>query len=235
MQALILAAGFGTRLYPLTKEIPKALIKIKEKPIIEYIIENLESERHHFYQDLKKLDCGQVKLGDYVNFVSGLTLSIPDSISENGTPIISINNITEDGRITLKGIRNISLPNKKSINYLKKGDLLFNWRNGSKHLVGKTGYFDLPGKFVFASFLLGIRTDEKILLPKFLWHLLNSYRASGKYMQFMRQNVNGLFNREELKILDIPLPSIDIQAKLVDQMYKENEIINANRQLIEIY
>lgn len=42
MQALILAAGFGTRLYPLTKEIPKALIKIKEKPLIEYIIKNLE-------------------------------------------------------------------------------------------------------------------------------------------------------------------------------------------------
>ena len=54
-------------------------------------------------------------------------------------------------------------------------------------------------------------------------------------MQFMRQNVNGLFNREELKILEIPLPSIDIQARLVDQMYKENEIINANRKLIEIY
>lgn len=212
-------------------------IEVKQQTIdsAKTIIENLENERHHFYQDLKKLDCGQVKLGDYVNFVSGLTLSIPDSISENGTPIISINNITEDGRITLKGIRNIGLPNKKTINYLKKGDLLFNWRNGSKHLVGKTGYFDLPGQFVFASFLLGIRTDENKLLPKFLWHLLNSYRASGKYMQFMRQNVNGLFNREELKILEIPLPSIDIQAKLVDQMYKENEIINANRQLIEIY
>ena len=51
----------------------------------------------------------------------------------------------------------------------------------------------------------------------------------------MRQNVNGLFNREELKILEIPLPSIDIQARLVDQMYKENEIINANRKLSEIY
>jgi len=42
MQALILAGGFGTRLYPLTKEIPKALIKINKKPIIEYIIQNLE-------------------------------------------------------------------------------------------------------------------------------------------------------------------------------------------------
>ena len=26
---------------------------------------------------------------------------------------------------------------------LKNGDLIFNWRNGSKHLVGKTGFFDL--------------------------------------------------------------------------------------------
>ncbi len=42
MQALILAAGFGTRLYPITKETPKTLIKIKEKPLIEYIIKNLE-------------------------------------------------------------------------------------------------------------------------------------------------------------------------------------------------
>jgi len=42
MKALILVAGFGTRLYPLTKDIPKPLITVKEKPIMEYIIENLQ-------------------------------------------------------------------------------------------------------------------------------------------------------------------------------------------------
>jgi glucose-1-phosphate thymidylyltransferase len=42
MQALILAAGFGTRLYPLTRDVPKALIRINEKPIIEYIIEKVK-------------------------------------------------------------------------------------------------------------------------------------------------------------------------------------------------
>ncbi|MCM8801357.1 MAG: nucleotidyltransferase family protein [Candidatus Omnitrophica bacterium] len=42
MKALILAAGYGTRLYPLTKCFPKPLLKINDKPIIDYIIEKLD-------------------------------------------------------------------------------------------------------------------------------------------------------------------------------------------------
>lgn len=42
MKALILAAGYGTRLYPLTKDTPKPLLKIQDKPILEYILENIE-------------------------------------------------------------------------------------------------------------------------------------------------------------------------------------------------
>jgi glucose-1-phosphate thymidylyltransferase len=43
MKALILAAGYATRLYPLTKEYPKPLLKVGERPIINYIIEKLET------------------------------------------------------------------------------------------------------------------------------------------------------------------------------------------------
>ena len=43
MKALILAAGYATRLYPLTKDRPKPLLTIRKKPIIEYIINKLES------------------------------------------------------------------------------------------------------------------------------------------------------------------------------------------------
>lgn len=38
MKALILAAGYAVRLYPLTKQFPKPLLKVKGKPIIDYIV-----------------------------------------------------------------------------------------------------------------------------------------------------------------------------------------------------
>ena len=44
MKAIILCAGYATRLYPLTKNFPKALLPIEEnKPIINYILEQFES------------------------------------------------------------------------------------------------------------------------------------------------------------------------------------------------
>jgi glucose-1-phosphate thymidylyltransferase len=41
MKVLILAGGFGKRLLPLTENIPKPLIKINKKPIIEYILSKI--------------------------------------------------------------------------------------------------------------------------------------------------------------------------------------------------
>lgn len=41
MKALILAAGYATRLYPLTKKYPKPLLEVKGRPIIDYIIDKL--------------------------------------------------------------------------------------------------------------------------------------------------------------------------------------------------
>ena len=42
MKAIILAAGYATRLFPLTKDFPKPLIPIAGKPMIDYIIKNIE-------------------------------------------------------------------------------------------------------------------------------------------------------------------------------------------------
>jgi glucose-1-phosphate thymidylyltransferase len=41
MKVLILAAGYGTRLYPYTKDFPKTLLEVNKKPIIEYLVDKL--------------------------------------------------------------------------------------------------------------------------------------------------------------------------------------------------
>ena len=43
MNIVILAGGFGTRISEYTKNIPKPMIKIKGKPIIEHIINHYKS------------------------------------------------------------------------------------------------------------------------------------------------------------------------------------------------
>ncbi len=42
MKAIILAAGYATRLYPLTENKAKPLLEVQGKPIIEYIVEKIE-------------------------------------------------------------------------------------------------------------------------------------------------------------------------------------------------
>ena len=42
MKAIVLAAGYATRLYPLTENQPKALLPVSGKPIMDYIVDQIE-------------------------------------------------------------------------------------------------------------------------------------------------------------------------------------------------
>ena len=43
MKCLILAAGYATRLYPLTENFPKPLLKVQDKPILDWLIDDIEA------------------------------------------------------------------------------------------------------------------------------------------------------------------------------------------------
>jgi len=73
MKAIILAGGYARRLWPLTKNIPKQLLSVGGRPMIEYIIEKLEAQKEidkiiistneKFEQNFKQwlLECKSIK------------------------------------------------------------------------------------------------------------------------------------------------------------------------------
>lgn len=48
MKVIILAAGYATRLYPLTENFPKPLLSVGGKPILDWLIEDLKNEADEF-------------------------------------------------------------------------------------------------------------------------------------------------------------------------------------------
>lgn len=45
MKCLILAAGYATRLYPLTENFPKPLLEVQGKPILDWLLEDIDSAK----------------------------------------------------------------------------------------------------------------------------------------------------------------------------------------------
>ncbi len=48
MKCIILAAGYATRLYPLTENFPKPLLPVGGRPILDWLIEDLRDEAEEF-------------------------------------------------------------------------------------------------------------------------------------------------------------------------------------------
>ena len=83
MRAMVLSAGYGTRLGDLTQETPKPMLRLQERPMLEYIICNLA--RHGFNQIAINLHFMPDAIRDY--FGDGSRLGIitgPDAAQNLG-------------------------------------------------------------------------------------------------------------------------------------------------------
>ena len=76
MKAMIFAAGLGTRLKPLTNTMPKALVPILGKPLLEHVIEKLKGEGfdeiiiniHHFGEQIIEFVESKKRFGINIKF-----------------------------------------------------------------------------------------------------------------------------------------------------------------------
>jgi type I restriction enzyme S subunit len=156
-----------------------------------------------------------------ISSVADVAYGISAAVAENkdpsiGWPILTGANITLEGTLDLSNVVYHTEPTKPSF-ILKHGDVLLNWRSGSKAHVGKAAIFELEGNWTFASFILRIRASEDLRVP-YLWRLLNFMRKHELFSRSTTQQVNFKMNAAFFREVAILVPPIRIQDEIIENM-----------------
>jgi len=125
----------------------------------------------------------------------------------------------QQGGISPDNIQFVELTSQQFRKFrVEKRDILFN-RTNSLELVGRTAIFDLDGDFVFASYLIRIRTDSSRLRPYFLNHYLNWDETQVRLKSIASRAVSqSNISATRLRGFPIPVPLPQEQDEIVEKV-----------------
>ena len=134
-------------------------------------------------------------------------------------PILRMNNLQSGGWV-LDDLKYIDLsPDEVATWRLQKGDIIFN-RTNSKELVGKCEVFDQVGVWVFASYLMRLRVNERRAIPEFVSAFLNTRAGRAQIDRESRQIIGmSNINANEIRSVLVPLPPKATQQRLVHRLH----------------
>lgn len=137
----------------------------------------------------------------------------------DGLPLIRMGNVGFDGNLNLSNLKYVQLDDAAVEKYvLRKGDILFN-RTNSKDLVGKTGLWDGGLHAVVASYFIRLRVDEGMLVPTYLWALMNGRHMKKVLFETARGAIGQAnINSKELKAFRVALPPVPLQRAFEHQV-----------------
>jgi type I restriction enzyme S subunit len=179
----------------------------------------------------------QLRLEKTGDVIYGIQAAVANNLQPVGMKILTNKNITLDGQIVLDKINYFELKTKRHFeSVLKKGDILFNWRSGSKEHIGKTAYFNLDGEYTHSSFILRIRPNDNVN-GRFLFWYLYFLRASGYFLKKHDiSSVNATFNKSAVDALSVFLPSKNEQeeiASILDTVDTKIALLKQKRDIQE--
>ena len=106
---------------------------------------------------------------------------------------------------------------------VKPGDLLMA-RTGAT--FGKTLLVNSDSPAVYASFLIRIRLDRSKVLPAYYWHFAQSRAYWDQANALVSRGSQPQFNANVLRLLRLPVPSLDEQQRCVALLDKFDALVN---------
>ena len=124
-----------------------------------------------------------------------------------------------EGKISTEKMQFVNISKRDFENYrLKHGDILFN-RTNSMELVGRTAIFDIEGDFVFASYLIRVKTDAERYNPFFLNHYLNWDETQRRLKSIALRAVSqSNISATRLRTFQVPVPSLEEQSEIISMI-----------------
>jgi type I restriction enzyme M protein len=179
-----------------------------------------------------------VELGKHCKIKGGNAFKSEDYV-DNGVQLIRMGNVKQmffDFENSPSYLP-ISYLNTNPNYILVKGDLLISMTG----TVGKEDYGNVCQIDVDEKFLLNQRVGKFEIYSEFLnREFLYYFANSDNFRKQLFSNTSGgvrqaNISNKGIESILIPLPTIEIQQFIVDQLKKEQELVNTNKQLIEIF
>ena len=230
MKAMIFAAGLGTRLKPLTDHMPKALVPVAGKPMLEHVIQKLIAfgcdeiviNVHHFADQIidfvkEKNNFGiTIHISDETDMLLDTGGGIKKAASFFHEPFL-IHNVDILSNVDLKSLYEYHLTNgndatllvspRKTVRYL-----LFDERNRLCGWVNKDTLQTKPEGFIYQPEVQkeyafsGIHIVSPTLFNYMSEHWTGKFPIMDFYLQTCQEAQLGGYAKEDLQLIDIGKP-----------------------------
>lgn len=177
-----------------------------------------------------------IKLGDICDdFKNGVNFS-REQVGR-GTKFVNIKDVFSSGYIDNENLERVAITDKEIEKHrLKDNDLLFVRSSVKYEGVGFPSLVHINGNdLVFCGFIIKCSPNDKKVNPKYLLFLLRTEKYREKVVALSnRSNITNI-SQDNLMLLNIPLPPLNVQEKIVETIEQEQKLVEANKKLIEIF
>ena len=155
-------------------------------------------------------------LGELFVFKNGLNKG--KEFFGSGTPIVNYTDVYKNKKISsdiLKGKVRVSTEEIERYG-IQKGDVFFTRTSETQDEIGKTSVLlDEVKDGVFSGFVLRARPITKLLLPEYCAYCFESTTFRRDIVRYSTYTTRALTNGSTLSKLKIPVPSLEIQSRIV--------------------